>query len=458
MNFFFKRSFFYLSFLSFGISICFTFQLSNLTHMFKFLGANDLILPWLWLAPPLTGLIVQPIIGQLSDDTNTRFGKRQPYILMGGICVAISFIFLALSPTLGAALFLTLIIDCGLNTCSEGLRALTGDLVKKDERSSAFAMQAMLSGLGGAIGAGLTYILYNVLTYLNVKVDITPTQLPFQFKLAFIFSALALLMCITISLLKLPANPFKKQKLLISKKISIIKKHTLFKRIFISLFINIKNMPKQFSSICFVHALSWTGVFIFWLYLPVVIAQNFFHLMPLANLAANPDYAETMNKASLLTSSYLPIYLYTSVIYSMVLYYISTYFDKRFIHMNSLLIGGVGLIIISFVTTLLGLSISLIAIGVMWGSLIVLPYSIVMEIFPKGKLGVYLGIFNISITIPQIISSLCLPLIYKYLLHSHAQYVLCLGGVLTILSALGWFYVSPRTSYLNKLPMVEENV
>jgi maltose/moltooligosaccharide transporter len=251
---------------------------------------------------------------------------------------------------------------------------------------------------------------------------------------------------------KVKEPDYKSEKL--QDKKSAQKSVTLFKRgmkVFQDLGRNVKESSPQFRKFCFYQTLTWLGIFIFWLYFTIALAQNMYSLPIILHIDnPPPHYAHVLQEANLSASLYLSIYQYVSVIYALLLFFALKNTEKtKLIHGVSLLIGGAAMAVLWVTHTKLLLVICMIGIGVMWGSIVVMPYAIVSQILPKGKFGTYLGIFNISITIPQIISGLTLSPIYVYIFKGHAPYVMLLAGVLIMMSALFWLKESYRSSEIS---------
>lgn len=433
-----KSQLIYLAILAFGINLCFAFQVTNLSSIFKFLGAGTNDLPLLWLIPPLTGLIVQPLVGQMSDDTVSRFGKRRPYIVGWGIFAVLSLSILPLANTLLMAILLMWLVDCSLNGSSEGLRALTGDITgKKEERSQAFAIQAFFSGIGAALGTAMPYLIYKGYNFFHFGSELTAGQIPTNLKLSFLLTGAILLIAIMVASPKIKERPLTRQGLL-EKKRKSISLNARVRKIFRDLYMSCKKMSPQFRSICFIHALTWMGIFIFWLYFTVALAQNIYHYPVHSDGTRSLAHSSVLQQANLDSSFYFSIYQYVSVAYTLILFFLARLPNLNLLHAASIIVGGIGMALICFEHDTTALVISFIAIGIMWGSMAVLPYAIAMQVSPKGKLGIYLGIFNMSITAPQIICSLILSPIYTYLFHKQASYLLLLAGLLIIFSGILW--------------------
>lgn len=445
---------FYLALLAFGINLCFAFQVANLSSIFKFLGAGNNALPLLWLVPPLTGLIIQPLIGQLSDDTVTKFGKRRPYIVICSILAALSFAMLPLTNSLLIAMLLTWLIDSSLNGCSEGLRTLTADLTFKDkEFSRAFAIQAFFAGIGGAVGSGLPYLIHKLNICFNNENEIVLGGLPINLKVTLVIISVLLLFVTYVSIKNVKERNYSKSSLL-QRKSRHLTLMMRTKKILYDLYKSIKNTPPMFKKVCIIHGFTWIGMFIFWLYFTVALAQMIYGLP--SQSVNSLKYNSILQKASLDASVYFTVYQYVSVVYSIVLYFLSNRIKLTFLHALSLMIGGVGMSLIFFAHSPFWFLVSAIGVGIMWGSLVVLPYAIAIQILPKGRIGTYLGIFNICITFPQLICGLLLTPLYTYIFNHQAVYLLMLGATLIFGSAVFWLRIQLvkhfQIDYLQKTP------
>nr|HAT8713176.1 MFS transporter [Legionella jordanis] len=425
-----KSTIFYLALVAFVSNFGFTFQLSNLTTVFKLSGANDNILPLLWLIPPVTGMLIQPIIGYLSDKTTTSMGRRKPYIIGWGVLAGISFILLPLNHSLIYVLFFTFFIDCSLNGGAECLRALTADQFQNEgPRSQAFSAEAFFAGIGGVLGAYLPIAVQRI--FMGEQNQSFFNFMPKNLGISYVFSGLTFLFIIFIFFHKINEEPIRLPKINFS---------LLFKTLF-NFFHGLKNIKtelkvdKIFFQILSIHGISWMGIFIFWLYFSLCIAQENYHL---PYMDTGNSY-KALHLASLDSSYYFSLYQYVSLIFTLFIFICSRLLKAEKIHGIALLAGAVGMCLISFKTTVLSLCLASICIGIMWGSLIVIPYVVLLNFLPKENVGTCLGLFNMSITLPQVIGALLLPQLYKTVLQAHASYALFLAGLLLLLSCVLWF-------------------
>lgn len=432
-----------LAIFAFGIQFSNSLLLANLGSLYKFLGASGGILPYLGLAAPLSGLIIQPLIGHLSDDTTSHWGKRRPYLLFWSLlgimaCFCISWINSLLS-----AFILLWILGCSINGVSELLRALTGDIVINKDKPAAFSLQTVSSGLGATIAVSIPYIINKLISPAKFSIH----SLPLAIKIAFITAAVVWSFSIYWLWQRVKEKPLSHQALLTNLqtkynfKIGFKTKHFWH-----SLYCNIINMPKTMRQLVVIQFFTWIGLYAMWLYFSVAIAQHLYGL-PIHYLKTNPDNILMLNKGAMQSNLYFGIYQFVSIIYALNLPWLSKYFSQYSIHGVSLCIGAVGLLVVCITHNPSAIGLWMVAVGILWGSVMTLPYAIISESLPSNKMGVYFGIFNISITLPQIIAGCLLPLFYNSIFFHHAIAVI-------IFSAVSIFTAGAITLYQTDNPMI----
>ncbi|WP_419420106.1 MFS transporter [Legionella sp. D16C41] len=447
----FKIKYLGLALLAFAVNFCFTFQLSNLTILLKFVGASDASIPLLWLIPPLTGMLIQPLVGYLSDNSSTSYGKRKPYIIGWGICAAFSFLLLPLSSSIIYIVWFTFLIDCSINGSAEGLRALTADFFQESvTRTRAFSIFAFFSGLGGVCGAYLPSIIQKV--FIGQEASLSATYaIPSNLVGGYIFTGLMLLITLVYFFKKTKERPTLDAPITKGLFISLVKE--LFYKTK-SIKTEIKNTHPIFLKVLTINSIAWIGIFTFWLYFSLCIAQQVYHLPRNVVVNNSEHYKAIMHQVSLDVSYYFSLYQYVSLVFTLIVYNLSKYIKSEKIHGTAVLLGGLGISLLCFKTTPTSMFISCTCIGIFWGSLIVLPYVIVLKYLPPDRTGTYLGIFNISITLPQIFGGFILPLVYNFIFKNHASYTLFMAGCLIIISGLLWlrlFYLINNNNYQAQL-------
>jgi maltose/moltooligosaccharide transporter len=423
------KDFINLAVLAFGIQFANALLLANMSSVFRFLSASPSILPYLGLAAPLSGLLVQPIVGQLSDMTYSPYGRRYPYILGWTLLAVLACCLFPLIDTLWQAVVLVWIISCSVNGAIETLRALTGDIVPDVQKATAFSWQTILAGGGAAIAA----LIPSIVNYLDHQQMTWQSQLPPSIKYAFMIAGIvwgiAMLWTFKKNLPIAIANnriPDHKSPITITTNNFYTFINTLLN--------NIKNMPTIIREFSLVQLFTWIGMYAFWLFFSTAISQHLFGLPTHANLNANSHYAALFESASVQTNFYFGIYQFISVLYAVLLPYITRFFSAKNVHAASLIIGAVGIITASNTHNHYCLIASMCAVGVMWGSVMTLPYVIISTGMPKDKMGTYFGLFNISITLPQIIAGLILQPLYIYIFDRHAAGIIAFSGTMILVA------------------------
>lgn len=417
------KQLFYLSIGAFGLQIATTLVMNNTSVLFKFLGATDQQVSLLWLIAPLTGLIIQPILGQLSDLTEIKYGKRIPYILGGTLVTCVALLVLAFSENLTLTVCLILILSCSINASSESMRALVGDITPKKQKSSAFAWQAIFSGVGAIIASLIPWFL----SKLDFLSQIDNTKIPITLKILMFFAAYVIIHSIWIMIKNIKEKNFVETNQDIQNNTSFF---TLFLQIWQKLFDNLKNIPEVIRKFFIVQIFTWAGIFCIWLYFSLALAQHIFGLPPDVNISTNTNYQAILQKSLIQSNICFGIYQVSSVLYLLILPKLIDRFSAPKIHAISLLIGAASLSAIIFVYNMWNIYFLMIGVGVLWGSLITVPYTIISADLPSSKMGTYMGIFNVTITVPQIICGLIIGLINKYIFFNHAIFCIFLAGIM----------------------------
>lgn len=437
--------FFNLSICAFGLQFASSLQMAGTSSLYKFLGAESSNLSYLWLAAPISGLLIQPIVGQFSDSTATKYGKRMPYIFIWGILGFLALLLLPMAGTVWFAAALMWILSCSHNGCTEALRALIGDITPNPQKARAFALQTIFAGVGAAIAAVLPSLLTEVL-HIGVGTQSLNT-VPKTLQISFIVAALVLLGSIFWTVYTIREKAFTKINLL------RVQKSHLHKNIWQMIYANLRevyqhtsHMPKIMRQLSIVQVFSWFGIFSLWLYFGIAIAQHIYGLSTQADISSDSSAAALLEQATIWTGVCFGIYQFVSVIYAIILPKLTDRYPLKIIHGISLLIGALSIMSCGLIHNHYLLIINMIGVGIMWGSVMTMPYTIIASEVSRAKMGVYMGIFNITITLPQIISGLTLSLITSKIFHNHAMYSIILGGLLIGVSATLLLY---QENFLN---------
>lgn len=419
---------------AFGIQFANSLQMANMSSVYKFLGVSSEELPYLWLAAPITGLLIQSIIGQLSDDTFTRYGKRRPYLLFWGLVAFLCFILLPIVNHLWVVAILFWGISCSVNGLTEALRALVGDITPNQQKADAFSWQTIFSCLGAAIAAALPWLLER-----NLFIAIFPNHnhIPIAIKPAFILGGMILLTCMSWTVYQIRERPAAHISVLNKYRSQYKKKlGKKIQRFILQIIISIKKMPIIIHQFILVQIFTWIGIFSMWLYFSLNISQQIYGLPPGIDITEDQHYLSLLEQGSLTAGVYFGLFQMVSAFYAMLLPLLAERVSPRFIHAVSLIIGAMGLINMGFTHTRYFTLLNITLIGIMWGSIMTLPYAIVSAELPRSKMGIYLGIFNITITLPQIIVGLFLGPLYTNIFHSHAAYTMVFAGVSILLAGI----------------------
>ena len=404
----------------FGIQFAFGLQNANMSAIFKCLGANSDKIPILWLAAPLTGLVVQPIIGHMSDRTWCWFGRRKPYFLIGAIFTSLALILVPQSSALWMAASLLWVLDASTNISMEPFRAFVADLLPIQQRALGYAFQSLFIGLGAVVASSLPWIFHHVFgLYGTVEDGSIPYTIQFSFYIgaAVLLAAIVYTMCTTTEYPPKDIEEFKRLKEESKGIINAIKEmvHSAV------------NIPSQMKHIALVQLFTWFSYFCLWIYFGVAITRSVFG-------AADPNHP-AFEAGIAWGGLCFAVYNGIAFAFSFALIILSRKFKAKDIHTICLLAGGIGLVSVLFISQKEYLLLSMVGVGVAWASTLSMPYAILSHHIPAKKMGFYMGIFNFSIVIPQIFAAIALMPIVKYVLNNNELYVVALGGSAMIIAA-----------------------
>jgi maltose/moltooligosaccharide transporter len=410
-----------LSFGFFGIQFGWGLQMANMSAIYEYLGARADQIPILWLAAPLTGLLVQPIVGQISDSTWGPLGRRRPYFLAGAILSSVALILMPRCSALWMAAGLLWILDASINISMQPFRAFVADLLPESQTTSGFAMQSLLIGLSTVIASALPFLLTNVFHLTEARVAGT---IPFTVRFSFYMGAAAFMGAVLWTVFTTKEYPpedmeeFRRQK---AERAGIA---AGTKEILAS----IRNMPRTMRQLAWVQISTWLGLFCMWLYFPVAVPRNVFG----ASDTNSPLYSAGVEWAGVCFGMYSLV----CFAFSFGLPEIALKFGRKATHGFCLVCGGIGLISVALIHSKYPLLLSMVGVGIAWASTLSMPFSILSGSLPEGKTGVYMGIFNSFVVIPEIVASLGFGWIMAHLLHNNRITAVMAGGVFFILAAV----------------------
>lgn len=420
-----------MSFGFLGIQMGFALQNANASRILQIFGADIHSLSWFWIIPPLMGLIVQPIVGHYSDKTWTRFGRRKPYFLVGSLLAAVGLImmpqagiFTSLLPALWIGAGFLMIMDASFNIAMEPFRALVADLLPSDQRTLGYSVQTVLIGIGAVIGSWLPYALSN---WFGVSSEALPGEVPLHLILSFIIGAAFLVGAVMVTFLT--TKEYTNEELLSFELPQNRVEEEEKSRIW-DIFTDFAKMPKTMRQLAWVQFFSWFGLFGMWVFTTPAIAHHIY------NLPLSDTHSATYQEAGDWVGIIFGVYNGVSAIIAFFLPFIAKKIGRKTTHATALVIGGLGLISVYFVSSPNMLILSMIAVGVAWASILAMPYAILAGSIPARKMGVYMGIFNFFIVIPQITNAIIGGPIVKYLYGGNPIFALVTSGVAFLIAAV----------------------
>ena len=430
----------------FGVQFSFGLQQSNMSAIYKYLGASEGELPMLWLAGPITGLIVQPIIGAISDNTwSPRFGRRKPFFLIGAIIASIALILMPHSSSIWMAASLLWILDAGNNMALEPYRAFVSDKLDKKQYSIGYLMQIFLSGLATTLANFTPMILVSFgILALTDKMD---NGIPVSTYWAFTIGAVASIITILITVFTTSEYPPTQKEL---EQINNRKsKGNQIVDVINDITSAIVKMPKPMIQLIPVMFFPWFAMFCYWQYFTSALSLSLFETLD--------QQSVFFNQAQLLTGNINGTYNIVCFLSAFALVPIARKFGAKNLHFFSLVIGGMGLLIMPYLSNTIivfsfgGFEIEQIYVfaifmGITWASIISMPYQMLAESIPINKMGVYMGIFNMFIVIAQIVQIFTIQFFIYDLLGENPINIIRLSGVFMIIGGFSCLYVKSKNS------------
>ena len=411
----------------FGIQFGWDLQRANMGPIYEHLHANADQIPFLFLAAPLTGLLVQPVIGYMSDRTwHPKFGRRRPYFLVGAIFSTIALVFMPHSSVLWMAAGLLWVMDVFGNVAMEPFRAFVADKLNEKQRTQGFVMQSLMIGLGGSIASALPWIMTNWLHFSDTAASgVIPDNVKWSFYIGAFFFLTAVLYTVFTSKEYPPPDLGFKEK--------VQESNRGFGGGVKEILDAIRNMPKKMKILSLVQFFTWPGLFLMWFYYNTAVARNIFH----ATSETDPLYGQGTNFGGLTLSFYNVV----TFLFAFILPSIANKLGRKLTHSVCLLCGAIGLISVAFVENKYMLFGCMTGVGIAWASILSMPYAMLSGVLPENKIGVYMGIFNFFIVLPEIIASLGFGWVMKNVLHNDRLAAVQIGGVLMIIAALLCYFL-----------------
>ena len=489
-----------MSFGFLGIQFGFALQNANVSRIFETLGANIDNIPILWIAAPVTGLVVQPIIGHLSDRTWNSLGRRRPYFLFGAIFASLALIVMPNSPTLWVAAGMLWIMDASINISMEPFRAFVGDMLPSDQHTKGFAMQTFFIGTGAVIASALPYIMTN---WIGLSNTAGPGEIPPAVKWSFYIGGITFFGSVLWTVLKTeeyPPEEFErynkeepgsesiidaakeseargsvKRKVTVASMLMVVglaltyyiygagfEKELYIFSIGVAVFglvmgvagllqrmgksehglvvvvTDFLSMPKTMIQLSFVQFFSWFALFAMWIYTTAAVTSHIY--------GTSDTTSALYNEGADWVGICFAIYNGFAALIAFALPYLAKLSSRKIVHSLSLLAGGASLAGIYLISDPIMLIIPMLGIGLAWGSILAMPYAILSGAIPPSKMGVYMGLFNFFIVIPQIVAASILGTLLRNFFGGEPIYALIAGGVTMGIAALTMIFVDDKAA------------
>lgn len=415
----------------FGIQFGFALQNANVSRIFETLGAEIDKIGFLWIAAPITGLMVQPIIGYLSDRTwHPRWGRRRPFFFIGALLSAVALFLMPQSSVLWMAATLLWVLDASINISMEPFRAFVGDKLPSSQRTTGFAAQTFFIGLGAVIASLLPYIFTN---YFNISNTAAPGVISDSVKYSFYIGAVVFLISVLWTIFTTKEFPPENIETWEQEKLKTKGLLNGFKEITTGIF----KMPKTMMQLAVVQFFTWIAFFAMWIYTTSAVALNVF--------GTTDKDSKIFQDAGDWVGVMFMVYNGVSAIAAFLLPMLAKRIGRKYTHMLCLVIGGIGLVSMLFIRTPNGLLLPMIGVGLAWASTLTMPYAILSGALPANKMGFYMGVFNFFIVIPQILAAAILGFFVKSFFDGESIYALVIGGVSMIIGGVMNFMVTDKT-------------
>jgi maltose/moltooligosaccharide transporter len=414
-----------MSFGFLGIQFGWGLQMANMSPIYAKLGANPDEIAFLWLAAPVTGLIVQPIIGSMSDRTWNRLGRRRPFFLVGAILSSMALLLMPNSSTIWMAAGLLWVLDASINISMEPFRAFVADKLSDEQRTTGFVMQSFFIGIGASIASSLPY-LFGWIGVTGSTASGIPLTVKYSFYIgAFVFLGAVLWTIITSS--EYPPEDladFEKRK----------KSSKSIGHFFNEIVSALRAMPATMKQLAVVQLSTWLGLFCMWLFFGLATAKHVF--------GATSTQSKIFDEGTAWGGVSFTVYSIVTFLVSFMLPGLAARTSRKFVHMVALLCGALGLVSVWFIHDKYILLLTMVGVGIAWASILSMPYAILSGALPPERMGLYMGIFNFFIVIPEIAAALTFKPIVRHIFNNSEAAVVVMGGVFLAIAALLTHFVN----------------
>ncbi|MBC7562861.1 MAG: MFS transporter [Gemmatimonadaceae bacterium] len=417
-----SRQLFNMSFGFLGIQFGWGLQLANMSAVYERLGAKPDDVPLLWLAAPVTGLLVQPIIGALSDRTWNRLGRRRPYFLTGAILASIALFFMPTSSSLWMAASLLWILDGSINVSMEPFRAFVADKLSSSQRTAGFLMQSLMIGIGASFANALPFVLSKFGVIGN-----TASGIPLTVKYSFQFGAVVFLLAVLWTVFTTDEYPPEDMAAFTKMKAEGVGAGAVLAEVVEA----VREMPKTMKQLAVVQTFTWLGLFCMWLFFVPAVARHVF--------GATDPQSELYARGVEWGGFVFAFYSITCFVVALVLARAAAATSRKTVHCIALLCGAAGLLSVYLIHNQYMLLLSMVGVGIAWASILSMPYAMLSSSLPPARIGVYMGVFNFFIVLPEIFAALTFGPLTRFFFGTNNPnsplYVVMVGGVCMLIAA-----------------------
>ncbi|HQH80792.1 MAG: Major Facilitator Superfamily protein [bacterium ADurb.Bin270] len=406
----------------FGIQGGFSIQFARVTPIFEKLGALANEIPWYWLAAPLTGFIVQPVVGYMSDRTWGALGRRRPYILFGTILSVLALFIMPNTTFLWTAVLNFWLLSFAIDFCMQPFRAFVADILPEEQVATGYSIQTILIGIGGGVGFWVA-----ARDWLEIFPSLSIVASS-SLQLQFYITGIIFLATIIITVISTKEYPPEDMEAFLKMKGKSKGIGAEFKSFFRELFVSLKEMPPLMRKLSGVQFFTWLGFFCMWMFYSVSVAKYIFGAAEIGS--------ELYEKGVSFASDTMVAYQVVATAFAFLMPYLVKKITAVGVHTFGLVAAGIGLLSIYFISDPFYLYIAMIGVGFAWATTLAMPYTILVSLIPPQKYGIYMGIFNFFIVIPQILAALTLGRIMKTFLGNNEMAVVLLGGVFMFVAAV----------------------
>ena len=409
-----------MSFGFLGIQFGWGLQMANMSAIYNYLGVDPDRLAMLWLAAPVSGVIIQPLVGQFSDRCWTRLGRRRPFILGGALLASLALVLMPNCPSVWMAAGLLWVLDGTINASMQPFRALVADNLPEAQNSRGFAIQSLFIGLGGTIASALPWMMTNWFGVASAAGG--GGHIPNSVRFSFYIGAVSFLGAVLWTVARTSEYPPSAPEL------AAIRARQFDWTLGLGdIFALVFHLPRRMWELGLVQFFTWTGMFAMWVYFSPAVAKDIFHAAP---------HSVEMEAAGAWSGLCFATYNAVCFLFSFLLLWGVKYTGPKLMHVLCLAIGGLGLAAIPLAGDKHDLLLAMTAVGIAWASILSMPYAMLASALPREKVGVMMGMFNLFIVLPQIAASSLLGWLLKTFLHNEPMNILVLGGASLGVAAL----------------------